>query len=91
MFRIKDLQLLDGNGCQYVDGYTPVVGTLNPVTVTCVSRACFNADQLVCVCVSLSEYYPFVIGEALRVPDRRLLSWGLPTWCCELNSETTLD
>ena len=28
------------------------VGTLNPVTVTCVSRACFNADLFsVCVCV----------------------------------------
>ena len=27
------------------------VGTLNPVTVTCVSRACFNADLFWCVCV----------------------------------------
>ena len=32
-----------------------IVGTLNPVTVTCMSRACFNADLFgVCVCLWLS-------------------------------------
>ena len=53
--------------------YLPVlglhaVGTLNPVTVTCVSRACFNADLFgVCVCLWLS-IIPLTLEKCCTCP-----------------------